>query len=87
MAWRWNTRYNRHRDELGIARWDRALRRGSDQARRAVIAHELGHRASEHRTEDRVHAQWGRPTVRVTAGLVSLMSNDQNLWMALGEVT
>jgi len=73
VAWRWNTRYNRHRDELGITRWDRALRRGSEQARRAVIAHELGHRASEHRTEDRVHAQWGRPTVRMTAGLVSLI--------------
>jgi len=73
VAWRWNTRYNRHRDELGIAQWDRALRRGSEQARRAVIAHELGHRASEHRTEDRVHAQSGRPTVRVTAGLVSLI--------------
>ena len=73
VAWRWNTRYNRHRDELGISRWDRALRRGSEQARRAVIAHELGHRASEHRTEDRVHAQWGRPTVRMTAGLVSLV--------------
>ncbi len=73
VEWRWNTRYNRHRDELGIARWDRALRRGSEQARRAVIAHELGHRASEHRTEDRVHAQWGRPTVRMTAGLVSLI--------------
>jgi len=71
VAWRWNTRYNRHRDELGIARWDRALRRGSEQARRAVIAHELGHRVSEHRTEDRVHAQWGRPTVRMTASLVS----------------
>jgi len=73
VAWRGNTRYNRHRDELGIARWDRALRRGSEQARRAVIAHELGHRASEHRKEDRVHAQSGRPTVRVTAGLVSLI--------------
>jgi len=73
VAWRGNTRYNRHRDELGIARWDRALRRGSEQARRAVIAHELGHRASEHRKEDRVHAQSGRPTVRMTAGLVSLV--------------
>ncbi len=73
VAWRWNTRYNRHRDELGIARWDRALRRGSEQARRAVIAHELGHRASDYRKEDRVHAQSGRPTMRVTAGLVSLI--------------
>jgi len=73
VAWRWNTHYNRHRDQLGITRWDRALRRGSEQARRAVIAHELGHRAPEHRTEDRVHAQSGRPTVRVTAGLVSLI--------------
>jgi len=73
VAWRGNTRYNRHRDELGIARWDRALRRGSEQARRAVIAHELGHRASDYRKEDRVHAQSGRPTVRVTAGLVSLI--------------
>jgi len=73
VAWRWNTRYNRHRDELGIPRWDRALRKGSEQARRAVIAHELGHRASDYRTEDRVHAQSGRPTVRVTAGLVSLI--------------
>jgi len=73
VAWRWNTRYNRHRDELGIARWDRALRRGSEQARRAVIAHELGHRSSDYRKEDRVHAQSGRPTVRVTAGLVSLI--------------
>jgi len=62
VAWRWNTRYNRHRDELGIARWDRA-----------VIAHELGHRASDYRKEDRVHAQSGRPTVRMTAGLVSLI--------------
>jgi len=60
VAWRGNTRDNRHRDELGI-----------EQARRAVIAHELGHRVSEHRTEDRVHAQSGRPTVRVTTGLVS----------------
>jgi len=73
VAWRGNTRYNRHRDELGIARWDRALRRASEQARRAVIAHELGHRASDYRTEDRVHAQSGRPTVRVTTGLVSLI--------------
>jgi len=73
VAWRWNTRYNRHRDELGIARWDRALRRGSEQARRAVIAHEFGHRVSDYRKEDRVHAQSGRPTVRVTAGLVSLI--------------
>jgi len=73
VAWRWNTRYNRHRDELGIARWDRAMCRGSEQARRAVIAHEFGHRVSDYRKEDRVHAQWGRPTVRVTAGLVSLI--------------
>jgi len=73
VAWRWSTRYNRHRDELGIARWDRALRRGSEEARRAVIAHELGHRASDYRKEDRVHAQWGQPTVRMTAGLVSLI--------------
>lgn len=71
VAWRWNTRYNRHRDELGIARWDRRLRRGSEQARRAVIAHELGHRASDYPKEDRVHAQWSRPTVRMTASFVS----------------
>jgi len=71
VAWRGNTRDKRHRDELGIARWDRALRRGSEQARRAVIAHELGHRASDYPKEDRVHAQWSRPTVRVTTGLVS----------------
>jgi len=73
VAWRWNTRYNRHSDELGIARWDRAMCKGSEQARRAVIAHEFGHRVSDYRTEDRVHAQWGRPTVRMTAGLVSLV--------------
>jgi len=73
VAWRWNTRYHRHRDELGIARWDRALRKGSEQARRAVIAHELSHRASDYRTEHRVHAQSGRPTVRMTAGIVSLI--------------
>jgi len=71
VAWRWNTRYHRHRDELGIARWDRALRKGSEQARRSVIAHELGHRASDYPKEDRVHAQWSRPTVRMTASLVS----------------
>jgi len=38
-----------------------------------LIAHEFGHRVSDYRTEDRVHAQWGRPTVRMTAGLVSLV--------------
>jgi len=38
-----------------------------------VIAHELGHRLSDYPKEDRVHAQSGRPTVRVTTGLVSLI--------------
>jgi Zn-dependent protease with chaperone function len=73
VAGRWNTRYNRHRDELGIARRDRALREGSEHARRAVVAHELGHRASPYRKEDRVRAQWARPAVRTAAGVVSLV--------------
>ncbi len=72
VAWRSNTSYNRHADLLGIGRFERRLRRGSEPARRAAIAHELGHRASAYRKQDRVHTQWARTSVRVTAITVVL---------------
>ena len=73
VAWRASTSYNRPTDVLGIGRFERRLRRGSEQARRAAIAHELGHRASAYRKADRIHSHRARASVRVTAAAVILI--------------
>jgi len=73
VAWRASTSYNRHADVVGIGRFELRLRRGSEPARRAAIAHELGHRASAYRKDDRIHTQWARTSVRVTAAAVVLI--------------
>jgi len=73
VAWRASTSYNRHADVLGIGRFERRSRRGSEPARRAAIAHELGHRASSYRKADRIDTQWARASVRVTAAAVVLI--------------